>query len=96
MPRKIDLKELASAFGMKVGEFATYLGYTRQALHCINNGEIGICTGRYYSTLKLLKFKSDSIYEEDISAALKRKQDREKLIQQMCDNVSAINVVEHI
>ena len=46
--------------------------------------------------MKLLKFKSDSIYEDEIALAKKRQQEREKLIQQMCDNVGAINVVERI
>lgn len=96
MVKKVELKELASAFGMKIGELSEYLGYTRQGLYSMNDGTTGICTRRYYSMLKLLKFKSGRIYEEDIALAKKRQQEREKLIQQMCDNVGAINVVERI
>lgn len=96
MAKKVELKELASAFGMKIGELSEYLGYTRQGLYSMNDGTTGICTRRYYSMLKLLKFKSDSIYEDEVAQAKKRQQEREKLIQQMCDNVSAINVVERV
>lgn len=96
MAKKVELKELASAFGMKIGELSEFLGYTRQGLYNMNDGTTGICTRRYYSMLKLLKFKSDSIYEDEIALAKKRKQEREKLIQQMCDNVGAINVVERV
>ena len=96
MAKKVELKELASAFGMKIGELSEYLGYTRQGLYSMNDGTTGICTRRYYSMLKLLKLKSDRIYEDEISLAKKRQQEREKLIQQMCDNAGAINVVERV
>lgn len=96
MAKKVELKELASAFGMKIGELSEYLGYTRQGLYSMKDGTNGICTRRYYSILKLLKFKSDSIYEDEVAQAKKRQQEREKLIQQMCDNVGATNVVERV
>lgn len=96
MAKNVELKELASAFGMKIGELSEYLGYTRQGLYSMNDRTTGICTRRYYSMLKLLKFKSDSIYEDEVAQAKKRQQEREKLIQQMCDNVGAINIVERV
>lgn len=96
MTKKIDLKELASAFGMNVGELSAFLGYTRESLYKMNDGTTKNCTRRYYSMLKLLKFKSDRIYEDEIALAKRRQQEREKLIQQMCDNVGAINVVERV
>lgn len=96
MKEIIDLREIASAFKMKVGEFASFLGYSRQALYQMNDGTNGICTDRYYASLKLLKFQSDKMYEDDLEKARRDKQERERLIKQMCDNVSAINVVEHI
>lgn len=96
MAKNVELKELASAFGMKIGELSEYLGYTRQGLYSMNDRTTGICTHRYYSMLRLMKFKSDSIYEDEVAQAKKRQQEREKLIQQMCDNVGAINIVERV
>lgn len=94
MAKKIELKELASAFGMNVGELADYLGYTRQGLYNMNNGITGICTRRYHATLKLLKVKSDEIYQKDMNRAATNKIEREYIISKMCENVNAINVVE--
>lgn len=96
MKEIIDLREIASAFKMKVGEFASFIGYSRQALYQMNDGTNGICTDRYYASLKLLKFQSDKMYKDDLEKAQRDKQEREKLIQQMCDNVSAINVIKQI
>lgn len=46
------------------------------------------------SMLKLLKVKSDEIYQKDMNRAATNKIKREYLISKMCENVSAINVVE--
>lgn len=96
MAQKIELKELATAFGMKVGEFADYIGYSRQGLRNMNDGTTGVCTRRYHAMLKLLKVKSDEIYQEDMNKAATNKFEREYLISKMCENVNALNVAEHI
>lgn len=96
MAKKIDLKELAAMFRMKVNDLAKFMGYSRQALYQMNDGTNGICTDRYYASLKLLKFQSDKIYDADLEKALQQKQERERIIQRMCDNVSAINVLKQI
>ena len=96
MAEKVDLKAMSMSFRMKVSELAKFLGYTRQALYQINDGTQGICTDRYHDTLKLLKFQSDQIYEDDLQKAIAAKQEREKYIQQMCNNVGAINVTEQL
>lgn len=96
MAKKIDLKELADAFRMNISGVAKFLGYSKQALYQMNNGTSGICTRRYYSSLQLLKLQSDKLYQEDLERALEEKQTRERIIQQMCDNVSAINVIKQV
>lgn len=94
MKEKVDLKELAAGFDMKVGELAEFLGYSRQALYQMNDGTNGVCTGRYYAVLKLLAFQSDKLYEDDLKRALEKKQFRERMVRQMCNSVGAINVVK--
>ncbi len=96
MAEKIDLRALAGSFGMKVSELATFMGYTKQALYQLNDGTGGICTDRYYAALKELQYKNQELYEADLQQAQARKQEREKHIQQLCRNVSAINVIEQI
>lgn len=94
MEEKVNLKELASVFGMKVNELAEFLGYTRQALYQINDGTSGICTGRYHVALEQLKAQSDKLYESDLKKALEAKRARERMIWQMGENVGGINVVK--
>ncbi len=96
MAEKIDLRALAGSFGMKVSELATFMGYTKQALYQLNDGTGGICTDRYYAALKELQYRNQELYEADLQQAQARKQEREKHIQQLCRNVSAINVIEQI
>ena len=96
MKEKIDLREIAYAFRMKIGEFASFLGYSRQALYQMNDGTNGICTARYYASLKLMQFQSDKMYEDELQKAQRDKQERERMIQPMCDNVGAINVIKQI
>lgn len=94
MKEKIDLKKIAKNFNMTVTDFTSFLGYTRQALYQINDGETGICTTRYYSALRLLKMESDRMYEEDLQKALEAKELREHCILQMSEKVGAINVLK--
>lgn len=96
MKKKVNLKEVAVAFGMTITKFAEFLGYSKQALYQLNDGTNGICTSRYYSALRLLKFQSDKMYEDALEKAERDKATREALIQQMCDNVSAIGVIERV
>ncbi|MDE6619705.1 MAG: hypothetical protein K2K74_04280 [Lachnospiraceae bacterium] len=94
MAEKIDLKALAKLFGMNVSELARFMGYTKQALYQLNDGTSGICTERYYKALKQLQFQNEKLYEDDLQEAQLLKQERERYIQQMCRNVSAVNVTE--
>ena len=93
MKGKVDLKELAAAFGMKINELADFLGYTRQALYQMNDGTNGVCTGRYRAALKTLKTESDKLYESDLEKAMELRQTRERMIQQMSENVGGINIL---
>lgn len=96
MASKLSLSEVASLFRMSVSELADFIGYTRQALYLLHNGSKSICTGRYYASLKLLKFQSDKMYEDDLRKAEAERQERESYIRQMCDNVGAIGVIERV
>ena len=96
MASKLSLYEVASLFRMSVSELADFIGYTRQALYLLHNGSKSICTGRYYASLKLLKFQSDKMYEDDLRKAEAERQERESYIRQMCDNVGAIGVIERV
>ena len=93
MENKVDLKELAAAFGMKVNELADFLGYTRQALYQMNDGTNGVCTGRYHAALKLLTLQSDKLDEEDLKKAMELRKARERMIRQMGENVGGINIL---
>lgn len=92
----MDLKVVSKKFNHDVSSLAKLLGYSRPALYQMANGKNGVCTPRYYAAMKLLKFESDRMYEEDIKAAEQRKLDREKSIAEMCESVGAINVVERV
>lgn len=91
---KVELRELAAGFGMKVNELAEFLGYTRQALYQMNDGTNGVCTGRYHVALEQLKRQSDKLYEADLERALEAKQAREDMIWQMGENVGGVDVVK--
>lgn len=93
MVQKVDLKSVAKQFGMNISAFAQFVGYSKQALYQINDGTNGICTPRYHAALKLLKFQSDQIYQEELKEVKQKKIEREKAILQLCKNVGAINVV---
>ena len=89
----MELKEVAKQFNHTVNSFAQALGYSRQTLYQMGEGP-NVCTPRYYAAMKLLKYESDKMYEEDVKAAELRRVDREKSIAEMCKNVGAINVIE--
>lgn len=91
----MELKEVAKQFNHTINSFAQALGYSRQALYQMSEGS-NVCTPRYYAAMKLLKYESDQMYEEDLKAAEQRKLDREKSIAEMCKSVGAINVVERV
>lgn len=92
MASKLSLYEVASLFRMSVSELADFIGYTRQALYLLHNGSKSICTGRYYASLKLLKFQSDKMYAGDLQKAEAERQERESYIRQMCENVGVLDI----
>ena len=90
------LKEIAKQFNHTIDSFAKALGYSRQGLYQMLDGENKICTPRYYAAMKLLKHESDKMYEKDLKAADQRRIEREETIAEMCKSVGAINVVERV
>lgn len=48
------------------------------------------------AALKELQYRNQELYEADLQQAQARKHEREKYIQQMCRNVGAINIIEHL
>lgn len=75
MAQKIDLKSVAKQFRMTICGFAKFLGYSKQALYQMNDGTNGICSPRYHAALKLMKFQSDQMYEDDLKEAAKQRQE---------------------
>ena len=94
MEKDIDIKEIAKGFIMNVCGLATFMGYSKQALYQIFNGEQGVFTRRLYSALKLLKMQSDKIYDEELRKAKESKERRERDILRMSDKINALNVVK--
>lgn len=92
----MDLKKIAMIFNHTVTSFCELLGYSRQGLYQMTDGTNGICTPRYYASMKLLKYESDKMYEKDLEFARMKKQERENTISDMCYKAGAINVIEHV
>ena len=74
-------KELAKAFGVKVGELCVMIGYSRSGLYLeISNKRK---SSRFNSALDHLQFISDKQYEEDIAQAKINKNTRDKMIAEL-------------
>lgn len=89
----MDLKEIAKKFNHTVSTFCKFLGYSRQGLYQMTDGTNGVCTPRYYAAMKLLKYESDKMYEEDLKIAEQKRLERESAISDLCEKVGAVNVL---
>ncbi len=80
----MTVKQLANSFGLKVGEFASVSGYSKQGLYdIIENGQTKVNKVRFKSFLDHLQLLSDSIHERDIAQARIEKNERDRLIEQL-------------
>lgn len=80
----MTVKQLANSFGLKVGEFASVSGYSKQGLYdIIENGQTNVNKVRFNSFLDHLQLLSDSIHERDIAQVRIEKNERDRLIEQL-------------
>lgn len=79
----MTVKELAKAFSLKVNEFASISGYSRQGLYDVIENEKQINNVRFNAFLDHLQLCSDAIHEQDIAQARIEKNVRDKLIKQL-------------
>lgn len=81
-----DIKKIASTFNLTVTKFASLIGYTKQALYQSTQHKNGVASSRMYSSLKLLRYTSDNMYEQEIREVMIRKSNREKAIKELADS----------
>lgn len=79
--QSITPKELASAFEMKVIDFAKMVGYSKQGIYQMLDRTNGINTPRFYSMIKLMEFESAKKKQEDIRAAENKEENRKYAIK---------------
>lgn len=79
----MTVKELAKAFGLKVDEFASVSGYSRQGLYNVVENNKPVNSVRFNAFIDHLQLYSNVIHEQDISQARIEKNVRDKLIEQL-------------
>jgi hypothetical protein len=89
------LKEIAKTFGMSVTEFASFTGYSKQALYQMIDGDNGVCTPRLKATIDHLKFASESLHSQDIVEARIQKNNRDKAIKELEQFIGIPEVEEY-
>lgn len=96
MKEKQDFKTIAEIFGMKLYDFAPMIGYTKQGLYQINNKPYDVNKKKYYKAMKLLKEKSDKMFESDMRRAMRKRRVRETTIVDMCESVDVLDFIEKL
>lgn len=79
----MTVKELAKAFGLKVGEFASVSGYSRQGLYDVVENNKPVNSVRFNAFIDHLQLYSNVIHEQNIAQARIEKNVRDKLIEQL-------------
>lgn len=79
----MDVKVLASAFGMKIYEFAKVVGYSRQGLYDLIDTSKKHNKTRYDAFVSHLELLNDAMYESDIKIALDKQKARNDIISQL-------------
>lgn len=79
----MTVNELAKAFGLKVNEFASISGYSRQGLYDVIENNRPINSVRFNAFIDHLQLYSNAIHEQDIAQARIEKNVRDKLIEQL-------------
>lgn len=79
----MTVKQLAKTFGLKVNEFASISGYSKQALYNIIEKGEAVNNVRFNSFIDHLQLYSNVIHEQDIAQARIEKNERDKLIEQL-------------
>ena len=77
------IKSIANTFGMSVTDFASFTGYSKQALYQALDGTNGVCTPRLRAAIDHLKFASESLHSQDIAEARIKKNNRDKAITEL-------------
>lgn len=79
----MTVNELAKAFGLKVIEFASISGYSRQGLYDVIENNRPVNSVRFNAFIDHLQLYSNAIHEQDIAQARIEKNVRDKLIEQL-------------
>lgn len=79
------LRETAKLFGMKVVDFADYLGYSRQALYAILNNYSLHDKGRIFLAVDKLQKLADDDYEKEMQAVYEKYSNRMEFLRQFKD-----------
>ena len=82
------LKEIATAFGMNVKEFADCMGYSRQALYQGASGTNALDKRRLAVSQYKLDVINQKMYEAEKAKADEMFQHRSKLIDSLIDRLS--------
>ena len=79
----VTVKKLANSFGLKVSEFATLSGYSRQGLYDLIESNKNANTIRFNAFISHIELVSEEIYQQDLAQATIEKNDRKKLINEL-------------
>lgn len=79
----VTVKKLASSFGLKVSEFATLSGYSRQGLYDLIESNKNINTIRFNAFISHIELVSEEIYQQDLSQSKIERNERNKFINEL-------------
>ena len=81
----VTVKKLANSFGLKVSEFATISGYSRQGLYNLIESEKIGNPNRFCAFIHHLELFSEEIYKQDLAQAEIKKNERKKFIDELIE-----------
>lgn len=79
----VTVKKLANSFGLKVSEFATLSGYSRQGLYDLIERNKNANTSRFNAFISHIELVGEEIYQQDLTQAKIEKNERMRLINQL-------------
>ena len=79
----VTVRKLANSFGLKVSEFSTLSGYSRQGLYDLIESKKPMNTSRFNTFVSHIELVSEEIYQQDLSQAKIERNERMKLINKL-------------
>ena len=79
----VTVRKLANSFRLKVSEFSTLSGYSRQGLYDLIESKKNVNTSRFNAFISHIELVSEEIYQQNLTQAKIEKNERMKLINEL-------------